>query len=65
MLREIEHGIRVLQWQKTEDATKNTPRHYPQPIPLTEDEAEALRPEREKYDALPIDEMREWLGWDD
>lgn len=63
LLRAIEHGIRVVAWQRTKDATLRTPQDYPTPTPLTSTEAEAARPEREKYDAMPMQEMAKFLGW--
>lgn len=64
LLREVEHRIRVLGWMWSDDATKKPPKNYPEPIPLTERERDEATPEREKYTALPVDEMRTWLGWD-
>lgn len=62
LLRDIEHALRVLAWQQTADATSKRPKHFPQPIPLTEAEVEAQKPKRE-YDVMTIDEANEFLGW--
>ena len=58
LLREIEHGTRVLAWMKTRDGQKG--RNYPVRIPLTvaeQEDTSGIRP-----DAMPVDEMNTWLG---
>jgi hypothetical protein len=70
VLREIEHGIRVLAWQKTEDANpKKTPKNYPVRVPITADAidaAEAARRVREEPagDAPALADVKKWLGWE-
>jgi hypothetical protein len=66
LLREVEHGLRVLAWQRTKDAERgDQAKHYPERIPLTEQERReaAARKGVTEYDAIPIDEMRKRLGW--
>lgn len=65
LLREIEHGIEVLQWQNTEGAHRNPPTGFPMRTPLTAAERKSERDARpKKPDALPLDDMARWLGWD-
>lgn len=64
MLREIEHGVRTGAWMWTDDASKKQPKSRPERIPLTEAERDAATPVREKYTALPVEDVRKWLGWD-
>lgn len=59
LLRSVEHSLRVLRWQQTEDARWGT--NAPEPVRLPWD------PEPEGAlvgDALPFDEMFDFLGWD-
>jgi hypothetical protein len=63
LLREIEHNQRVQLWQHTKDGQQRHPQNYPAPLPITEAEAEAMRPEHEKFDVMTIDEADEFLGW--
>lgn len=66
LLREIEHGIRVLQWQQTENGAKRRMHTFPQPIPLTEVEQRKRAQEKGQidYDAVPLEDARTRLGWD-
>ena len=50
LLRMVEHGVRVLAWQQTADATKG--RNYPKHVPLPWDEPERVW----SSDALSLDE---------
>lgn len=59
LLREIEHGLRVLAWQQTKPASKGI--GYPEPMRLPWD------PDPEgtvKGDRMTTEEMDEFLGWD-
>ena len=60
MLRSMEHGIRVLAWQKSKDASSGA--NYPDPIYLTDSERRAGG----KYgtNAVPLNEMADFLGWE-
>lgn len=70
LLREIEHGIRVLAWQKTEDANpkKKQPKNYPRRVPITaEQRADAELAERLAKPAgkpPPLELVKQWLGWE-
>lgn len=60
LLRLVEHGIRVLAWQKTKDGSAG--RNAPEPIPLPWDpEPEGLI----KGDSMDWDEAAAFLGWED
>lgn len=59
LLREIEHDLRILAWQQTKDGSRGL--RYPEPVRLPWDPEPD---ESMKGDALPIDEMAEWLGWE-
>lgn len=66
MLREMEHTLRVLKWQRTDDGAKA--RNYPKPIPLTAAEKAKERDEAAKngdidFDVTTKDRMRQLLGW--
>lgn len=69
LLREIEHGIRVLAWQRTEDAArKGGWQHFPERYPLTEAErAEHLATHEADPERQPpsLDDAKRFLGWDD
>lgn len=60
LLRSVEYRLRWLQWVKTEDARRH-PKSPPQPMPLPWDP----EPEQTAYkgDALPIEELNDFLGW--
>ena len=58
LLRVMEHGIRVLAWQRTEDGKRG--RNAPEPIPLPWDPP----PEGTiRGDAMTWDEAADFLGW--
>lgn len=68
-LVQIEQGIRVLAWQKTDDANPKRPsRHYPRRLPLTREEWEAHELETRRLQpagpAPSLDQVKEWLGWE-
>lgn len=64
MLREVAHRLDVLAWQKSEGATKNPPRDYPERMPLTAAEVQAYKDAQPPVpDSMPVDDMRDWLGW--
>lgn len=69
MLREIEHGIRVLAWQRTKDGAKETGhKHFPKPIPLTPAErAEQITETAMRGDGTPVaapslDDTKQYLS---
>lgn len=66
LLREIEHGVRVLAWMQTDDGHKRPElqRNYPERIPLTEAErAEYDEKHGPEYDAMTLTEAADFLGW--
>jgi hypothetical protein len=65
LLRQLEHQVRVLVWQQTEDGHANPPRNYPEQIPLTEAEQSAYAASKDQftYDALPLEELAARIGW--
>lgn len=69
LLREIEHGIRVLAWQKTDDADpKKKPKNYPTRVPITAADIEAAEIARRRAEPAtvppPLEDVKRWLGWD-
>ena len=59
ILRDVEHGLRVLAWQQTKSATRG--KDYPEPMRLPWD------PEPEgtiKGDAMSTEDWDKHLGWD-
>lgn len=59
LLRDIEHGLRVLAWQNTKAGSKGM--GYPEPMPLPWD------PEPDgtlRGDRMTLEEAADWLGWD-
>lgn len=71
-LRSIEYRLRWLQWAQTADATGETPkrkgpppRNVPEVWPLPWDDPPPVKKPAEGYtgDAVPIDELNEFLGW--
>lgn len=64
MLREVHHGLAVLAWQRTEDATRRDPQNYPDRLPLTAEEVAAAKARQpDELDAVSVEEMNDWLGW--
>ncbi len=64
MLREVHHAVDVLSWMKTEGATKKPPHGYPDRLPLTAAEVQAFKDAQpETPDAVPLDDLNDWLGW--
>lgn len=70
LLREIEHGIRVLAWQKTDDADpkKKKPKNYPTRVPITTADIEAAEITRRHAEPAaappPLEDVKRWLGWE-
>lgn len=61
LLNHIWHELRVLQWQKTEDATKRNPKDYPEIF--VPDFLEELKPKKEKEaEAHDLDEIKAILS---
>lgn len=60
-LREVDFNTRVLIWHNTADGQKGI--RPPKPVPLTVAERRAAKPESEKYDAKPVAEVLDFLGW--
>ena len=58
LLREIEFWLHGLVWRETADG--HAGRNAPERIPLTYDEKVEADP---SVDALPLDEMKAFLGW--
>ena len=59
LLREVEHDLRILAWQQTQDGSKG--RNVPERIPLPWD----APPEGSlRGDRMTLDEIDAWLGWD-
>lgn len=56
LLAEVADALRVANWQRGQGKRAD----YPKPIPRPGVKAEAKTYGR---DALPIDQMAEWLGW--
>lgn len=56
LLAEMVDMLHLLVWAKTKDASKG--RGRPKPI-----ERPGNRPDRLGSKPLPLDEMKEWLGW--
>jgi len=50
-------ALHVANWQRSSDGSKG--RNYPEPIPRP-----GVGPKTVGRDALPLDEMDEWLGWE-
>lgn len=64
VMREVEHAVRVVAWQQTEDGHRKAPQHYPDRIPLTKAErAVAAIKSSEGPDVMPVEEMAQRLGW--
>lgn len=74
LLREIEHGIRILAWQQTRDAQReHGHQHFPERHPLTPAErAEAITKQAARgvsVDGTPVGApslalVKKWLGWE-
>jgi hypothetical protein len=60
LLREIEHDLRIIAWQKTKDGQRGI--RPPEPLRLPWDPPS----ETDKIvgDVMTTDEMAKWLGWD-
>ncbi len=56
LLAEAIDSLRLQLWAKTKDAQRN--RNRPKPIPRP-----GRRPEKIGKKPLPLDSMRDWLGW--
>jgi hypothetical protein len=66
LLREIDHDLRVLAWQRTSDAQlrPESQREYPERLPLSAAEVKAAKAKAPLIPSpLPIAEMAKWLGW--
>lgn len=62
LLNRIEHALRVLIWQNTEDATKQNPQHYPEqwyPSFIPKPEKPKANPDQETMD---IDDLKSFLS---
>lgn len=65
LLREVEHAVRVVAWQKTKDASLSTPRQYPERVPVTKAQRDAAAihaaTSGQTPDVLPVDELKRRL----
>lgn len=57
MLRELEHGLRVIAWQQTKDGQSTSPQHFPDRIDFHG------QPTADGPDLMTRDEMAQALGW--
>lgn len=59
------NALRVANWQRTEDATKKAPQHYPEPLlpPGVELDNENRQVERFGSTRMTFEETDAWLGW--
>lgn len=63
LLNRIEHAIRVLIWQNTEDATEKMPKHYPEQwLPEFIPKPEKQNKDPDKEIAMDIDELKAFLS---
>jgi hypothetical protein len=58
LLAEVVDSLRLLLWAKTKDGSKN--RNRPKPV-----DRPGRRPEKFGKKPLPLDLIRDWLGWDE
>lgn len=58
------NALRIANWQRTEDATRKSPRNFPEPLmpPGVEQEG-GVQIERFGGTRMSIAETDEWLGW--
>lgn len=59
------NALRIANWQRTEDATKRSPRHFPEPLlpPGVERDDDNRQIEKFGSTRMTFAEADKWLGW--